>query len=256
MSAAWKEVWGADAARVVVVAQGQTVWPITSSKVLSCRWGPSLHRRRLRCRELRPAPLAAAPAWACSLAPDRPARCAPARPRRNATAHIDALAIGPYFGAFNASRDTSADAVLETGLPQDLATTTAWVAQHAAIARQFNKPLITYEAGQGMAGDSAALITVRGRHRAGGAGVCCSSAWQQPMPVRPGALAPWRPALPPSSRCHLSATATSRARPHAPARTRTPARRPTRTRAWGRCTPPTWRRWRRTTCRWWCTTRQ
>jgi hypothetical protein len=37
MSRIWKEVWGADAGRVVVVAQGQAVWAITSSKVLSCR---------------------------------------------------------------------------------------------------------------------------------------------------------------------------------------------------------------------------
>jgi hypothetical protein len=37
MSRIWKEVFGTQADRVVVVAQGQAVWPITSSKVLSCR---------------------------------------------------------------------------------------------------------------------------------------------------------------------------------------------------------------------------
>jgi hypothetical protein len=38
LSRVWKEVWGAEADRVVVVAQGQAVWPLTSDKVLSCRW--------------------------------------------------------------------------------------------------------------------------------------------------------------------------------------------------------------------------
>jgi hypothetical protein len=37
MSRIWKEVFAEDAGRVVVVAQGQAVWSITSDKVLSCR---------------------------------------------------------------------------------------------------------------------------------------------------------------------------------------------------------------------------
>jgi hypothetical protein len=37
MSRIWKEVFGDDASRVIVVAEGQGVWPITSDKVLSCR---------------------------------------------------------------------------------------------------------------------------------------------------------------------------------------------------------------------------
>lgn len=55
-------VFGAQADRVVIVAQGQAVWPITSEKVLTCR---------------------------------------------NATRHIDALAVGPYFGSYDPKRDTN-----------------------------------------------------------------------------------------------------------------------------------------------------
>lgn len=57
-----QDVFGAKADRVVIVAQGQAVWPLTSDKILKCR---------------------------------------------NATAHIDALAVGPYFGTYDPKRDTS-----------------------------------------------------------------------------------------------------------------------------------------------------
>ncbi len=36
ISRIWKEVWGAAAGRVNIVISGQAVWPITSSKLLSC----------------------------------------------------------------------------------------------------------------------------------------------------------------------------------------------------------------------------
>lgn len=39
LSKVWKEVFAAEADRVVVVIQGQMVWPITSSKLLTCRRG-------------------------------------------------------------------------------------------------------------------------------------------------------------------------------------------------------------------------
>jgi hypothetical protein len=74
--------------------------------------------------------------------------------RRNASSAIDALAIGPYFGQFSASRDTSLGTFLDATLPGQINGTLSLVAQHAAIARQFGKPLLTYEAGQGLIGDN------------------------------------------------------------------------------------------------------
>jgi hypothetical protein len=85
----------------------------------------------------------------------------PAPPHRNASSFIDALAIGPYFGSFDAQRDTGLDAFLRTTLPAQVNSTLADVAQHAAIARLFSKPLITYEAGQGLTGDSPLPQQVR-----------------------------------------------------------------------------------------------
>ncbi len=58
LSRVWKEVWGAEADRVVVVAQGQAVWPLTSDKVLSCRWvnraGVTVPSQTVWCQQLAP----------------------------------------------------------------------------------------------------------------------------------------------------------------------------------------------------------
>lgn len=40
MSRVWKDVFGDQAGRVVVVGQGQGVLPASSEKMLTCRWVP------------------------------------------------------------------------------------------------------------------------------------------------------------------------------------------------------------------------
>ena len=50
--------------------------------------------------------------------------------------------------------------MLPPPLPQ-VNKTAAYVAQHAAIATKYNKPLVAYEAGQGLSGDSAFPVNVR-----------------------------------------------------------------------------------------------
>lgn len=54
MSRAWKEVFGDQADRVVVVAEGQGVWPITSDKILKCRCAWRLERCGALAPGLRP----------------------------------------------------------------------------------------------------------------------------------------------------------------------------------------------------------
>ncbi|KXZ45525.1 hypothetical protein GPECTOR_53g111 [Gonium pectorale] len=110
ISKIWKAAWGAQASRVTVVIAGQSVWPITSSKLLSCR---------------------------------------------NVTSHIDALAIAPYFGSYVKSRDTNLTVFMDSTLPSQINTSLADVAQHAAIAAQYGKPLLTYESGQSLTGDGS-----------------------------------------------------------------------------------------------------
>uniref|UniRef100_A0A383V938 EGF-like domain-containing protein n=1 Tax=Tetradesmus obliquus TaxID=3088 RepID=A0A383V938_TETOB len=109
MSMIWKGVFGDQWNRVVVVAQGQAVWPITSDKVLRCR---------------------------------------------NASSHIDALAVAPYFGSFSASRDTNMATYLSTTLPAQVDAAVVAVAAHADIAGKYGKPLIAYEAGSSIDGSS------------------------------------------------------------------------------------------------------
>ncbi|GFR45710.1 hypothetical protein Agub_g7119, partial [Astrephomene gubernaculifera] len=114
ISKIWKSVWGTgangNASRVVVVVSAQAVWPITSSKLLSCG---------------------------------------------GAASYIDALAIAPYFGSYNSSRDKNLTVFMNTTLPSQINDTLNYVAQHAAIAAKYGKTLVAYEAGQGMNGDGS-----------------------------------------------------------------------------------------------------
>ncbi|PNH02889.1 Tenascin-X [Tetrabaena socialis] len=111
ISRLWKAAFGpAQAGRVVVVVSAQAVWPITASKLLTCR---------------------------------------------GAGADIDALAIAPYFGSYDKNRDTSLPVFMNVTLPGQIGGVVAQVSQHAAIAAANRKPLLAYEAGQGMVGDGS-----------------------------------------------------------------------------------------------------
>ncbi|GIL67802.1 hypothetical protein Vafri_21078 [Volvox africanus] len=73
----------------------------------------------------------------------------------NASAHIDALAIAPYFGSYNTTRDTNLTIFMNTTLPSQVNNTMDQVKLHAAITAKYGKPLLAYEAGQGMTGDGS-----------------------------------------------------------------------------------------------------
>jgi hypothetical protein len=79
---------------------------------------------------------------------------------RNATSHIDALAVGPYFGSWS-SADTNLDTFMDSKLPgQVTEALTAYVVEHAKIAARYNKPLFAYEAGQHLTGDNPLPMNV------------------------------------------------------------------------------------------------
>ncbi len=104
------------------------------------------------------------------------------------------LAIAPYFGSYNASRDTSVDVLLNKSMSAGVDAALALVVQHAAYAQKYGKPLITYEAGQGLVGDVAMLQQVSCWAAAGRAGcqglgsatvkdaLCCSTYQQCGIP--------------------------------------------------------------------------
>ncbi|KAG2452608.1 hypothetical protein HYH02_002845 [Chlamydomonas schloesseri] len=123
ISRIWKTVWGSAAGRVNVVVSGQAVWPITSSKLLSCG---------------------------------------------GAHKHIDALAIAPYFGSYSKTRDTNLETFVNSTLVSQINESLAYVAQHAAIAANFSKPLLCYESGQGLVGDGSTQDVALQANRAPG----------------------------------------------------------------------------------------
>ncbi|GIL87891.1 hypothetical protein Vretifemale_15933, partial [Volvox reticuliferus] len=73
----------------------------------------------------------------------------------NASKHIDALAIAPYFGSYNATRDTNLTIFMNTTLPAQINDIMEQVKRHVVVAAKYGKPLLAYEAGQGMAGDGS-----------------------------------------------------------------------------------------------------
>ncbi|GIL87884.1 hypothetical protein Vretifemale_15933, partial [Volvox reticuliferus] len=88
----------------------------------------------------------------------------------NASKNIDALAIAPYFGSYNATRDTNLTIFMNTTLPAQVSKTIDQVKLHADIAAKYGKPLLAYEAGQGMTGDGSSTdlaIQVGGARRDG-----------------------------------------------------------------------------------------
>ena len=80
---------------------------------------------------------------------------------RNSTSHIDALAIGPYFGGWS-SADTNLDTFMDTKLPGMVTQTLTDVVEHAKVAAKYNKLLFTYEAGQHLTGDNPVPMNVSG----------------------------------------------------------------------------------------------
>ncbi|GLC60709.1 hypothetical protein PLESTB_001660900 [Pleodorina starrii] len=72
-----------------------------------------------------------------------------------AAAHIDALAVAPYFGSYNGARDTNLTVYMNTTLPPYVNEAISYVKLHAAVAAKYGKPLLAYEAGTSMTGDGS-----------------------------------------------------------------------------------------------------
>ncbi|KAG2422805.1 hypothetical protein HXX76_015752 [Chlamydomonas incerta] len=84
------------------------------------------------------------------------------------TALIDAVAIAPYFGSYDKTRDTNLTTFMTATLPAQIDSLMAQVREHAAIAAAAGKPLWAYEAGQGLTGDGSStdLAIQANRHPA------------------------------------------------------------------------------------------
>jgi hypothetical protein len=122
----WKSVWGADSSRVVCVLGGQAANNGTITQSLDC------------------------PLWTGS----GNAPCA--------NHNINAVAVAPYFGNFQAQESWTAasdggHASLFNQLTSDLSVVAKWIATDKKVLAPYNLPLIAYEGGQTLTSSSPSL---------------------------------------------------------------------------------------------------